>query len=102
MISRVAAKMKFVVEKNRFSLVLPDETKCLIDFDIKNDTYILHHTETPPEHQGEGLAGKLSKQVFDYLIQNKIKFIPTCSYLVNYCEKNKIYYDVKSIDNEEI
>ena len=94
--------MKMVEEKlvvdlkaKRFSLVLPENPKPLstIDYVVKNDVFYLEHTNTPPEEQGKGLAGKLSKQVFDYLLENKIKFYPVCSYLVHYCDKNKIPYD---------
>jgi uncharacterized protein len=85
---------KFVIEpeKQRFCLVLSDDSRCMIEYKIQNGIFILYHTETPDQHQGQGLAGKLSKLVFDYLIENKIKFYPTCSYLVHYCEKNKIEY----------
>eukprot|EP01080_Neovahlkampfia_damariscottae_P012112 gene12112-5604_t len=83
------------LKAKKFTLVSSEDKKPLstIDYVVKNNVFILEHTNTPPELQGNGFAGKISKKVFDYLEENKIKFYPQCSYLVNYCKKHDIKFD---------
>ena len=67
-----------------------DSENCpLIDYRITPEgKYDLYHTGTPPSLRGLGLAGKLTASVLAWCDENNVEFIPSCSYIAYYVEKN--------------
>ncbi|MDD8049064.1 MAG: GNAT family N-acetyltransferase [Thomasclavelia sp.] len=52
------------------------------------------HTIVYKQYQGKGVAGELFEGLVNYAKENKVKIIPTCSYIAKKMEDPK-YEDVK-------
>lgn len=65
-----------------------DTIKGEISF-VEEDNYIIiDHTEVYPMYQGQGIARKLVEQAIEYAKNNNLKIKATCSYAVNFFNKN--------------
>lgn len=56
-----------------------------------DDIVNINHTFVNESLRGQGVAGQLMQGVVDYIIDNKKRAYPTCSYAVKWFEKNKVY-----------
>ncbi|CAJ0599684.1 unnamed protein product [Cylicocyclus nassatus] len=54
--------------------------------ELPNRVLDFHHTETPPDQQGKGIARMLVKEGFKYAAENNYKVKPTCSYVAKYVQ----------------
>ncbi len=52
------------------------------------------HTETMPEFQGRGVAGKVARQSLDDARAAGLKVRPACPYYIQYFEKHPEYADL--------
>jgi predicted GNAT family acetyltransferase len=77
-------------EKQRFELEL-HETVAYITYEIVEGVYYLSHTIVPKEIGGKGVGSRLVKQTLDYLLENNIKYLPICSFIVAFVVKHKEY-----------
>ncbi|HXI00076.1 MAG TPA: GNAT family N-acetyltransferase [Sphingobacteriaceae bacterium] len=55
--------------------------RSFIDYQKKNNTVSLIHTEVPRELRGKGIAEILVEKTFYYLEEHKLKAVPLCSYI---------------------
>ncbi|KRM95928.1 hypothetical protein FC19_GL001407 [Liquorilactobacillus aquaticus DSM 21051] len=75
-----------------------------IGFKLINNghTYVVEHTLVPPEYQGRGLAGKITKDFLQQIRQKKAKVLPLCPFTRNFFEKHSEYNDLlASQDGDE-
>lgn len=75
-------------EDDRFELVLDGEVAALLEFRDHGDVRAITHTETTPEHRGQGLAGELvAAALADLHVRGK-QLLPYCSYVQAYLRQH--------------
>ena len=86
----------FLYEQNR--IYMEDENHTVVAEvtfpPIDNNTVAINHTFVDHSLRGQGIAGDLLKATADYLTENNLKAIPTCSYALSWFEKHEEYKDV--------
>ena len=60
-------------------------------------TVVYNHTYVPPELRGGGLAGKVVRAALEWARTQKLKVLPTCSYVVAFVRKHPEYQDVAEL-----
>lgn len=58
---------------------------------IDEETVDINHTFVDDSLRGQGIAGKLMKELVKELQSRNLKAVPTCSYAVNWFEKHPEY-----------
>lgn len=75
-------------DKNRFELHTEGYT-AYIEYILKDDkTISLLHTIVPKELGGKGIGTTIVQKTLEYIKESGYKFIPACSFVVAYVEKN--------------
>lgn len=76
------------VRDDRFELLLDGEVAALLEFRDDGDVRAITHTETSPEHRGQGLAGELvASALADLHVRGK-QLLPYCSYVQAYVREH--------------
>ena len=89
-------EVKLNIEKNRFELVVDDST-AIIEFEkLEPNILDLTHTEVPKELSGKGVGSKLVSGTLQYIRDNNLKLIPSCSFVEGYIEKHSEWKDLIS------
>ncbi len=83
-------KGMFYIEKD--DNIIAELTYTLND----NNVMTLDHTETEPEHTGEGLASTLVKHSVQYAREKEIKIDPLCEYAAKQFERHEEYREVQA------
>ncbi|SDL79367.1 hypothetical protein SAMN04488034_11224 [Salinimicrobium catena] len=85
-------KGMFYIEKDE--TIIAELTYTLND----NNVMTLDHTETEPEHTGEGLASSLIKHSVQYAREKEIKIDPLCEYAAKQFERHEEYREVQATE----
>ena len=80
-------------EKQRFELEI-DGVVSIIDYTPNKRSWHLPHTYVPKEISGRGVASKLAKHSFDYMLENNINAVPICPFLVKFVKKHPEYNSI--------
>ena len=72
---------------HRFEFIV-DDYLSLIDFKKRGDKIYLLHTEVPKELEGKGIAAAMVEKTLQYLEENKLKLVPSCSYVQAYLKRH--------------
>lgn len=75
----------FVLNKNGSS--------SFINYQIRNNVYVLWHSEVPPELRGQGIGKELVEKTFEYLVENNLKAMATCSYIASIAKRNNKWHN---------
>ena len=86
--------MEIKNKDNLFYMGEESNPRAFIKYNIENGVFTLESTVVNPEFRGQGLAGIITKYVFDYIRENNLKLQPLCSYSIKYIEKNPEYEDI--------
>ena len=62
--------------------------RSFIDYQRKDDTVYLLHTEVPEQQSGEGIASELVGKTLEYLHKNQLKMVPSCSYVRTFLRRH--------------
>ena len=82
---------------NRFELLVDGRSAGELDYQVRDDTIVLTHTEIDPSHKGEGLGGELVRGALNLIrAENDLRVIPTCPYAKAWIEKHPEYRDLLS------
>lgn len=84
--------MEFIYEKNRIYVkneknekeILAEVTFPNIDENIVE----INHTFVDETLRGKGVANQLLEKLTEYMLENNLKCIPTCTYAISWFEKN--------------
>ena len=82
-------------QARRFELEL-DGKVAYIDYRLEGKTLTLLHTEVPKELSGKGVGSKLVSGTLQYISDNNLKLIPSCSFVEGYIEKHAEWKDLIS------
>jgi len=97
--------MEFKFDKDKI-YAADDTGKILVKADIRSageGVVDITHVYTDPSMRGQGAAGKLMQVVAEYLRENNLKAIASCSYANSWFEKNReLWADVIADGNDQI
>jgi uncharacterized protein len=68
--------------------------KAFITYRRENGRLVLDHTRVPPELEGHGLAGKLTRTALDYARAEGFKVVAECPYVKAWLERHPDYQDL--------
>ncbi len=57
-----------------------DGQKAYVEYSIHDDSLDVLHTIVPKSLEGQGIAGTLVKEAYDYAIKEDLRPLATCSY----------------------
>jgi predicted GNAT family acetyltransferase len=83
--------------RGRYSLPLDDGSTALLDFfEAPAGTVTIMHTETPPQHRGQGLAAILvERAVADFRAAGK-RIIPACPFAARLFDRHPEWSDLRA------
>ena len=79
---------------HRYELRSGDQLVGFMDYRLHGDVLRLIHTEVPPEFDGQGHAGTLTRAVLDDARSRGLSVKPDCPYVAHYIEKHPQYADL--------
>jgi uncharacterized protein len=65
-----------------------------LDYVVKRDRIALVHTEVLPDHQGQGVASRLTVFALDDARRRGLRVIATCPYVRAYVERHPETHDI--------
>jgi predicted GNAT family acetyltransferase len=77
-------------ENERF-IIYMDEKEAFVEYNAGEGELNLYHTYTDPELRGKGLAAQVVRAALEYIKENNLKVVPTCSYVRAFIKKNDEY-----------
>ena len=84
------SEVKHDKTNNRFYLLVEGYTVHLA-YSRQGDVINFFHTYTPPAIRGKGLASEVVKQGLEYVKENNLKVIASCSFVQSFIIQNKEY-----------
>lgn len=81
-------------EQQRYLAEDGDQVAGLIDYRIDGQVIAITHTETDPAHQGQGIAGKLTRFALDDIRSRGLTVRPLCPYTRSFIGKHAEYQDL--------
>ncbi len=66
------------------------------DVRLRDDTLVVLHTETHPDHQGEGLAGRLTRRLLDEARAEGWRVEPRCPYTASWMDRHPEYANLRA------
>lgn len=80
-------------ENERF-VIYVEGNEVYVEYSMRNNEMNLHHTYTNPALRGKGLAAQVVRAALEFAKENKLKVVPTCSYVQSFIAKNDEYKDL--------
>jgi uncharacterized protein len=86
---------KVIHEKENERFVLyADGKEAYVEYNVGEGELNLYHTHTDPELRGKGLAAQVVRAALEYIKENDLKVVPTCSYVRSFVSKNDEYKEL--------
>jgi predicted GNAT family acetyltransferase len=63
-----------------------------INYQVRNNVYVLWHSEVPSQFRGQGIGKELVEKTFEYIIENDLKAMATCSYIRAIARQNNKWH----------
>lgn len=82
-------------DNNRFVIYI-DGAEAFVEYSLSGHVIELYHTYTPPQLRGRGLAEKVVRAALEYAKENKLKVIPSCSYVAVFLQRHPEYSELKN------
>ncbi len=80
---------------NRFELLVDGQSAGELDYQIRDNTIVITHTEIDPVHQGEGLGGELVRGALNLIrAETDYRVVPTCPFAGPWIAKHPEYQDL--------
>ncbi|MBK9097039.1 MAG: N-acetyltransferase [bacterium] len=90
-------EQKVIHEKENERFVIYTEgNEVYVEYTMRNNEMNLYHTYTHPALRGKGLAALVVKAALEFVKENNLKVIPTCSYTQAFLAKNDEYKSLVS------
>lgn len=81
-------------EENERFVIYKDGKAAYVEYTPGERQLNLYHTHTDRELRGQGLAAQVVRAALEYIQENNMKVIPTCSYVQSFLEKNEEYKEL--------
>lgn len=82
-------------DNSRFVITV-DGAEAFVEYSLYDNVIELYHTYTPPQLRGRGLAEKVVHAALEYAKENKLKVIPSCSYVAVFLQRHPEYSELKN------
>ena len=60
----------------------------VLDYRIQGDTIFLLYVKVPPQEQGRGIAGRLSRAALEFSRASDLKVVPQCPFIATYMRRH--------------
>lgn len=80
--------------ESRFEILVDGKVAGFADYRLLSDRVVFTHTEVRPEHEGQGLAGRLVEQALRTSRDTGLKVVPSCPYVARYIERHPEFADL--------
>ncbi len=78
-------------EESRFEAWIGDQV-AVLDYVIDHEgDLVLTHAGTPSALEGQGIAGKVTRDALEYAKANGLRVVPLCSYVSAYIRRHPEY-----------
>ena len=87
----MSPEIEHLAAEGRFQLRIDGALGSLwavIDYTLRDGVMAIHHTGVPPELEGQGIAGRLTKAALDHAQAHGWKVSPRCSYAAAYMRRH--------------
>ena len=81
--------MKNNKEKSRFELIFAEKI-VFANYRLEEKNLFIDYVESPLELRGQGAAGKLMQEIFEFTKEENLKIIPICGYAAAWLRKNHL------------
>ena len=82
---------------NRFELLVDGQSAGELDYQIRDNTIVITHTEIDPAHQGAGLGGELVRGALNLIrAETDYRVVPTCPFAGPWIDRHPEYQDLLS------
>jgi predicted GNAT family acetyltransferase len=81
-------KLRNNTEARQYEMALFGDDIALVTYRLRGDVLTLLHTEVPPEYKGQGIAEKLTRDVFEEAKAHGWKIAPSCPYSAVYVKRH--------------
>ena len=81
-------------EENERFVIYKNGKEVFVEYLPKEGELNLYHTHTDVELRGQGLAALVVRAALDYVKENNLKVVPTCSYVQSFISKNDEYKEL--------
>ena len=84
-------------EQSRYEAHHPETGRVMgwLNYRDEGDVVVIHSTVTVPEFRGRGVAGMLSRQALEDVVDEGKKVDAMCWYVAEYIERNPRYYSLQ-------
>ena len=77
----MATEVRHVRAENRYELLVDSEVVSVLGYERRDDTVVLAHTATEPEHRHRGHASALVAAVVDELDREGLRQVVRCPFI---------------------
>lgn len=78
-------------DAGRYEAELADGSLAQLNFRVRDGEMLITHTQTPPKHQGRGIAGRLTRHALDDAVERGLQLVPYCPYTAWFIRENPEY-----------
>ena len=80
---------------NRFELLVDGESAGRVDYQVRDDTIVLIHTEVDPNRQEHGLGGELIQGALNLIrAETELRVVASCPFAADWIEKHPEYEEL--------
>ncbi|MEV1242536.1 GNAT family N-acetyltransferase [Nonomuraea sp. NPDC050022] len=80
--------------ESRFEILVDGTVAGFADYRLLPTKIVFTHTEVLPQHEGQGLAGKLVGHALDASRDTGLRVVPLCPYVAKYIQRHPQYKDL--------
>ncbi|HJQ42132.1 MAG TPA: GNAT family N-acetyltransferase [Jatrophihabitantaceae bacterium] len=81
-------------DESRYEITVDGEVAGFVEYHLHDDVIAFLHTEVDRQHQGEGLAKALIREVLDDARKRGLKVQPFCPFVRRFIGQNRDYLDL--------
>ena len=89
----MARKIEHQPDQQRF-VYIEDALISHIDYELKDGYMVITHSFVPPEREGRGIAGDLTRAALDMARHQDLQVDPVCSYAQSFIRRHSEYQDL--------
>jgi predicted GNAT family acetyltransferase len=81
------ANVRDNTETSRFEMPV-DGQMVFLEYELRDDTIVFLHAETPPALRGRGLAGQLTRAALESARERGLRVVPLCGFVRSYMRQH--------------
>lgn len=88
--------------EQRYELRIDDEIAAVVEYTLRPGVIALNHTETRPDFEGQGAAGRLVREVLADVRRRGLAVLPYCPYVNEFIRRHPDgYLDLVPADRRD-